>query len=275
MAHAIEQLLSSEVLSEEVRTTLSEAWETKLSEAREEITAELREEFANRYDTDKQQMVEALDAMLTDTIKTELVEFAEDKKAAVESKVEYQRKIKEHAALLDQFVMETLQREIAELRDDRQLQESNFVKLEDFVMEQLTSELNEFHDDKQELIAEKVRLVKEGKQMIAETKREFISKASAKLAGIVETTLTSELGTLKEDIQTAKENMFGRKIFETFAAEFMGSHLAEGTTVSKLSTEILDIKAQLAEAQQIVSEKENLIESANKKSITCCGSNIT
>jgi len=265
MAHAIEQLLSSEVLSEEVRTTLSEAWESKLSEAREEITAELREEFAGRYETDKEQMVEALDAMLNDTIKSELVEFAEDKKAAVEAKVDYQRKLKEHSALLDQFVMETLQKEISELRDDRKLQEGNFEKLEDFVMEQLTSELNEFHQDKQELISEKVRLVKEGKEMIAETKREFISRASSKLAGIVESTLSTELGTLKEDIQQAKENMFGRKIFETFAAEFMGSHLAEGTTVSKLSQDILDVKAQLAEAQQQVTEKEALIESANKK----------
>lgn len=265
MAHAIEQLLSSEVLSEEVRTTLSEAWEAKLSEAREEITAELREEFANRYEADKEQMVEALDSMLNDTIRSELVEFAEDKKAAVEAKVEYQRKLKEHAALLDQFVMETLQKEIAELREDRKLQESNFEKLEDFVMEQLTSELNEFHEDKQELIAEKVRLVKEGKKMIAETKREFISKASAKLAGIVESTLSTELSTLKEDIQTAKENMFGRKIFETFAAEFMGSHLAEGTTVSKLSQEILEVKAQLAEAKKAITEKESLIEASEKK----------
>jgi len=41
MAHAIEQLLSSEVLSEEVRSTLSEAWNEKLDETREEITTEL------------------------------------------------------------------------------------------------------------------------------------------------------------------------------------------------------------------------------------------
>ena len=73
--NAIEQLLSSEVLSEEVRSTLSEAWEERLTEAREEITAELREEFANRYETDKTSMVEALDAMVSDTINTELKEF--------------------------------------------------------------------------------------------------------------------------------------------------------------------------------------------------------
>ena len=119
MAHAIEQLLSSEVLSEEVRSTLSEAWEVKLSEAREEITAELREEFANRYETDKTSMVEALDAMVSDTIKSELVEFAADKKAAVETQVEYKRKIADHANLLDKFVMETLNKEITELRKDR------------------------------------------------------------------------------------------------------------------------------------------------------------
>lgn len=265
MAHAIEQLLSSEVLSEEVRSTLSEAWNAKLAEAREEITAELREEFANRYENDKEQMVEALDAMLAETIKGELVEFANDKREAVAAKVEYKRKIAEHAALLDQFVMETLKREIAELREDRKLQESNFEKLEDFVMEQLTSELNEFHKDKKDLIEQKVKLVAEGKEMISKAKAEFIEKSAAKLAGIVETTLKSELGMLKEDIKVAKENMFGRKLFETFAVEFMSSHLAEGTHISKLSKELLNVKRQLDESRNEISiEKEKAIEADRK-----------
>lgn len=264
-ANAIEQLLSSEVLSEEVRSTLSEAWETKLVEAREEITAELREEFANRYETDKGQMVEALDAMLNDTITAELKEFAADKNEAVQAKVEYTRKIAEHADLLDGFVMETLKGEIAELRGDRKLQEGNFEKLEDFVMEQLTSELNEFHQDKKDLIEQKVRLVSEGKEMIAEAKAEFVNKASGKLASLVETTLSTELGMLKEDIKSAKENMFGRKIFETFAAEFMGSHLAEGTHISKLSAEILDVKTQLDEAHKEIATREAKIDEANAK----------
>ena len=265
MAHAIEQLLSSEVLSEEVRSTLSEAWNAKLAEAREDITTELREEFANRYEADKDQMVEALDAMLNDTIKAELVEFANDKREAVNAKVEYKRKIAEHAVLLDKFVMETLKREINELREDRKLQEGNFEKLEDFVMEQLTSELNEFHNDKKDLIEQKVKLVAEGKKMIAEAKAQFIEKSATKLAGIVETTLKSELGMLKEDIKTAKENMFGRKLFETFAAEFMGSHLAEGTHVSKLSKELLDVRTQLEESRKEIADRESKIDEATRK----------
>ena len=55
-------------------------------------SADLREEFANRYDADKEQMVEALDAMLTDTITKELKEFAEDKRDAVATKVDYHQK---------------------------------------------------------------------------------------------------------------------------------------------------------------------------------------
>ena len=265
MAHAIEQLLSSEVLSEEVRSTLTEAWEAKLAEAREEITFELREEFAQRYEADKEQMVEALDAMLGDTIKSELEEFSEDKQAAVAAKVEYQKQIAEHAKLLDSFVMETLKKEIQELRDDRKLQESNFQMLEGFVIEQLTSELNDFHQDKKDLLEQKVKLVKEGKEMIAEAKAKFIEKASTKLANIVDETLTKELGTLKEDIQKAKENMFGRKIFETFATEFMGSHLADGTQVSKLSQQVKDLTIKLEESTNQIAEKQELIEKAEKK----------
>jgi hypothetical protein len=265
MAHAIEQLLSSEVLSEEVRSTLSEAWEAKMTEAREEITTELREEFANRYETDKEQMVSALDAMLSETIKSELVEFQADKKAAVEAQVEYKRKIADHAELLDGFVMETLKKEIAELREDRQLQEGNFSKLEDFVMEQLTSELNEFHQDKKDLIEQKVKLVAEGKDMITKAKKQFVERSSTKLASIVEATLSTELGMLKEDIKQAKENMFGRKIFETFAAEFMGSHLAEGTHISKLSNELLEVKSQLDESRKEINNKEAKVVKAHKE----------
>ena len=65
MAHAMDELLSSNALSEEVRSSLSEAWDTQLTEAREAITAELREEFAQRYENDKEQMVEAMALVLS------------------------------------------------------------------------------------------------------------------------------------------------------------------------------------------------------------------
>ena len=101
--------------------------------------------------------------------------------------------------------------------------------------------------------------------LITQAKSDFIDKASTKLAGIVEGTLSTELGSLKEDIKQAKENMFGRKLFETFAAEFMGSHLAEGTHISKLSKELSIVKNQLDESHKEIKDKEAMVNVANTK----------
>lgn len=260
----IEKILGSEVLSEEVKESVTEAWNAKLAEAREEITAELREEFAGRYENDKAQIVEAMDAMLNDTIKTELDEFAQDKAKLAEDRVAYKKAVKEHAKLLDNFIMSVLKKEITELREDREAQKANFGKLENFVLEQLTKELNEFHEDKRSLVEQKVKMVTEGKKVIAEARDTFVKNAAAKVEKIIENALTGELTTLKEDIQKAKENEFGRKIFETFSAEFMTSTLAEGTQVAKLSRQIEDMKTQLDEANQVITDKEVAIMEAKR-----------
>ena len=235
MADAFEELLGGDVLSEDVKTSLTEAWEKKLTEAREQITNEIREEFATRYTNDKTQIVEAMDNMLTDAIKQEVEEFAHDKGALVEARVQYKQKMQEHAEVLDKFLMDALKKEITELREDRNAQGENFKKLEGFVLKQLTKELNEFHSDKQAVVEQKVKLVTEGKELLRNTKANFVKKAAEKVENIVESTLRGEIGALKEDIKSARENSFGRKMFEAFAAEFMTSHLAEGTEVKKLS----------------------------------------
>ena len=77
--NAIEDLLGSEALSEDARTSIQEAWDSKLTEQKEAMKAELREEFSQRYEHDKSQIVEAMDNMLTDAIKQEVEEFAHKK----------------------------------------------------------------------------------------------------------------------------------------------------------------------------------------------------
>jgi len=261
----MDELLNSNTLSEEVRSSLSEAWDTQLTEAREAITAELREEFAQRYENDKAQIVEAADTMIGDVIAKELEEFQADKAKVAEDRVAYRKHMKEHAKLLDSFVMDTLRKEINELREDRVVQEANMSKLEGFVMEQLTKELNEFHEDKRSLVEAKVKMIKEGKEVINQTKADFIKTAATKVNGILENTLKSELNTLREDIKTAKENTFGRKIFETFAAEFMGSYLNEGTEVSKLSKVVESLQSEIENKNKAIAEKEVLVQESAKR----------
>lgn len=264
MAQSFDELLNSGMLSEEVRSSISEAWDAKLTEAREEIASELREEFAERYENDKANIVEAMDTMIGEVINKELEEFKQDKNQLAEDRVAYRKHMKEHAKVLDAFVMETLHKEISELREDRAAQEKNMAQLEGFVIEQLTNELNEFHDDKRSLVEAKVKMIKEGKKAIAETKRKFIENAAKKVEAILESTIKNELTTLREDIQVAKENTFGRKIFETFAAEFMGSMLNEGTEVAKLSKRMNELTRKLNEAKKTIAEKEVMLKESTR-----------
>ena len=264
MNQTFENIMNSEFLSDEVKATISEAWKAKVSDLREEISAELREEFAARYENDKEQIVNAMDAMLTDVIKEELNEFASDKKALQEDRVAYRKSIKEHAKLLDKQINETLKKEIAELNEDRSKQKQNVAKLEEFVLAKLTEELNEFHVDKKALVEQRVHMAKEGKRVIEEARSQFIKNAARKTEKLIENSLRGEIGALKEDIKSAKENEFGRKLFETFATEFMTSALSEGTQISKLSRRLKFTESKLKESNKILENKDKAIMEAKR-----------
>jgi len=122
----------------------------------------------------------------------------------------------------------------------------------------------EFHEDKRSLVEQKVKMVTEGKKVIAEARATFVKNAAEKVEKIVESTLKGELTALKEDIQAAKENNFGRKIFETFAAEFMTSTLAEGTQVAKLNRTMDELKSKLDESEKALAEKDVAIMEAKR-----------
>ena len=265
MANAIEDLLSSEALSEDARNQIQEAWDSKLTEQTEAMKAELREEFSQRYEHDKGQIVEAMDHMLTDAIKAEIEELAEDKKGLVDSRVKYTKAVGSHVDVLDKFVTETLAREVKDLRTDRKTSGDNFAKLESFVVKNISKELNEFHTDKRAVVEQRVKLVKEGKALIAETKRDFVKKAAGKVENIISGALRSEINALKEDIESAKQNNFGRKIFESFAAEFLTSYLADGTEVKKYQNRVTELETKLGESNGTLEKAIVEIKKSNAK----------
>lgn len=259
------ELLGSVVLSEEVRENINTAWEDHLAESREQITAELREEFASRYEHDKGMLVEAMDKLIHDTITNSSTEFKQLHEAAVEQRVRYATAMKENAELLQKFVMETLSKEISELKSDRETQKQTLATLEEFALRKLTSELSELHEDHKQLVEARVKLVAEGRKAIEEARSAFIKKASEKVNALVTETFKKEMSQLKEDIREAKENNFGRKIMEAFAAEFMASKFADGTAVNQLNKQIQEVKTQLEESQKIITQKEVEIAEASRR----------
>ena len=265
MFDAIKPLLDSGIINEETRSAISEAWETKLVEAREQVRAELREEFAGRYEHDKKVMVEALDKMVTESLSAELVEFASEKKAVVEDRVKFRTHMMESAGRFNEFLVKKLAEEIQELRRDRKVYAENVERLEQFVIRALSEEIQEFSQDKQAVVETKVRLIASAKQKIAELQQKFISRSATLVQEAVTSNLKTELTQLKEDIQVARENMFGRRIFEAFAGEFGVTHLNENKEIAKLQHKISEQRNVIATAKKIVEQKEQIVETKNRE----------
>jgi len=265
MLEAIKPLLDSGIINEETQTALNEAWESKLTEARETIRAELREEFAGRYEHDKNVMVEALDKMVTEQLSAELKEFAEEKQALAEDRVKFKRHMVESAGKFNDFMVTKLAEEIKELRQDKKVQSEAVAKLEKFVIHALAEEIKEFDQDKQAVVETKVKLVAEAKQKLAKLQEAFVTRSAKLVKEAVANNLGSELAQLKEDIQTARENMFGRRLFEAFASEFAVTHLSENKEFAKLKAELEAKDQVIAESQKAIAEKEVLVESKEKE----------
>lgn len=353
MDNGLNSLLESGLLNEDTKGALEEAWNAKLDEVRtsvrEDVEAQVREEFSVRFEADRNDLVEAMDHMLTDAVKQHAVESVQATKALNEERTKLTQAIKEarasykantakHMQMVEQFVMAQLAEEIKELTNDhRAMQEQRvqlatqisenkafyegqlaehadklqqFVmtklseeigsvkaqeqklaeqyvanaktlrehriamneqtaarinKVEGFVLEQLSKEIGELNEDKNALVDARVRLVAESKSKLEETKKAFIARASKLVESTIESQIRGELTQLKEDIQEARNNMFGRRLFEAFSAEYMSSYLSEGSEVRKLQTQLSESAKQLNAANEILAESKAEVQASARR----------
>ena len=265
MLDAIKPLLDSDLITEETRQEINEAWEAKLVEAREQARVELREEFAQRYEHDKTVMVEALDRMVTDGLTAEIQAVAAEKQSLAEDRVKFQGKMKESATKFNNFMVTKLAEEIGELRKDRKQHNEGLQKLEGFIVHALAREIQEFAQDKRDVVETKVRLVREARSKLEGLKARFVKESASKMSQAVSKHLKAELGQLQEDIKVARENNFGRRIFEAYAAEFGATHLNEKAEVRKLHDMITHKDKKLAEAIKLSETAKVLVESKERE----------
>jgi hypothetical protein len=265
MFDAIKPLLESGLINEDVGRELNEAWQSKLNEAREQVRAELREEFAQRYEHDRSVMVEALDKMVTEGLTTEIEEFQTERQAMNEDRVKAQQKLRESATKFNDFMVTKLAEEIKELRSERKIQLENQQKLEQFVVHALAREIKEFTQDKQAVVEAKVKLVAEGRKQLETLKARFVAESASRINQVVTKHLKGEMGQLKEDIKVARENNFGRRIFESFASEFSVTHLNDKAETRKLMNALQLKDEQLAESIAKVNQAQKLVESKERE----------
>jgi len=264
MLDALRQLLESGIVNESTRDAIESAWQSKLDEVKSQLRTEIREEFAGRYEHDKATMIKTLDKMVSETLGNEIKQIKEQRNQVAKLKIQTIKETRNAANKFNKFASRALAEELAEFAQERKLTETHKNKLEKFIMSSLAEEINEFAQDKKNLINTKVKLVSEAKNQLNSLKKKFIARSSKAVSEIVAQTLNHELKQLHEDIKIARQNNFGRKIYEAFATEFTGTYLNENAEVKKLRNEIETISNKLTEAKKEINTKTKLVESKNK-----------
>ena len=109
-------------------------------------------------------------------------------------------------------------------------------------------------------------MVREGKKQLAESKVDFIKKAADKVESVVNNVISKEVSSFRNDITKARENDFGRRIFESFANEYGTSYLNESKDLKNLQKQIADMDSKLNEANNLLEsvKTENLEKQFNK-----------
>lgn len=134
---------------------------------------------------------------------------------------------------IDQFFTEALENEITELKDD----------------------ISRFRDIEAEYAE---RIVENKHEMAVQLDEELVNLVD-KIDAFFEARLNLELEELKEDLEVAKQNEFGKRIFEAFATTYNKAYVDEDSIQTKLAiteAKLEDAEHQLAALEQ---QKELMI----------------
>jgi hypothetical protein len=295
-------LIGEGVLPEELVASLEEAFEArvaeKVAEAREEAELAVREELAQRYEHDKDALVEAMDRAITDVVQQyesqkadEIAKLQEAQEkfqnGLKEAKASYKSKLREHLASANKFIAENLATEVKGMRSERkslaetrvraaqelsdiksklsEAHNAHVKKIDEFVVNQVSKELNEFAQDRRALVETRAKLISEHRQKLSETQKAFVKESAQKLDHFVTGQIATEMKQLHEDLERNRQNQFGRRLFEAMAAEFAASYYSDGTEAKKIEGVLETVKAELAETKQKLEETAAATETATRK----------
>lgn len=197
MDELLKRLLESDVLTEETQQKISEALQQHIQaiteEAEKEAELRVRAELTEQFVNERNMLIEAVDAK----------------------------------------VMELLEGEIAELKED----------------------IERFRDLEAEYAG---KLVQE-KEVMAEQLKQDMATLLKTLDSYLEERLQMEFEELKEDIEDAKKDRWGRNIFETFAEEFAARFVDEDSLQAKLHEATEKLEETYSKLAAVESKNQSLI----------------
>lgn len=256
----LEKFLQESNLSDEAKSLILEAW----NEEKQVIAAEIRVELKERYESDKAEIIGGLQKLSENVIKDELSSLYEEKRKLHEDR----KVIRSNLTAFSKFANDALVQEVKKYRQDRQSLSESLVKFSEFTNSIIRKELNEFHQDRQSLVETKVKLMAESKRKFDNTARLWIEKTTQEAAKFINESTKNEFVQLRHQLEEAKRNTFGRKLFEAFKDEFKDVMFNEHAELKNLNDQLLEAKAEAIEnGNRLLETRKELIASNHKISI--------
>ena len=255
MAKDLKTLLEKAVLSEETKEAISNAWTSKVEQVREEVSTELRQEFSSKFEHDKTVVVEAMEQFLNDHLGKEIKGLVESKKKLAEERNAIVKKGETINEKFERFMLNSLAKEVSEFAGSRKAYAESINKTEKFIVNQLAEEIKEYEDCKTKLIEERVAVESEKKAAINEAKKTFIANAAAVSEKVISEAIKAEFSELRATLAEARKQTLGKKIFESFAAEFGANFFNESSEVKKFAEKIKVLESELSNTKQLVEAK--------------------
>lgn len=281
MKELLEKLLSSELLTEEVKTELADAIQKTISEQVEAQVNEQKEalvvEYATQFAADREALIEALDTKVEEMLQEQLAELAEDISNFRDLEVEFAAKLADEKASLaeavekdmeklverlDTFLELRLSEEVEELKES--IEEVRKNNLGRKIFETFMGEFEQFStadkglDSLQAQLDEaKAELVKRG-ELLAEAQKEVAASARKDK---LEAVLSSLQGRPREIMEAILVSVPTDKLEESYQ-KFIGRVLHESVTKnSEKESAAPAVEAPvLAEGETLETKEDSLTE---------------
>lgn len=245
----LDSFFASEVLTDAVKKDIREGIEALLAEKVEQTEKDVRAQIAEEYKRDMSRLIEAMDQKLDEGMTRYVKETLAERNQA-----------KALAAKAAKAIAE------ANTRANKRMNVA-LEKLSERVSARLEAELKPIYEDRELERAANMRKLKEADVREEERKQKFIENGAAVLEKIVESKLANFITSIKTDLDYARENDFGRKIFEAFSDMFENDFMKRDTLVNKLKSKLDETKKSLKEhKERSASEVKKLSETARKES---------
>ena len=232
MEEFLQKLMESEFLNEDTKVSFKKELTTFLEGERRSARSAARKELAEQYKSDREALLKSMDQMIRDLAGTELAELREDLDQVRRLKVKMARAISE-----------------ADARASKKAK-AGLNKLHEAMTRIAKQEMAELAEDRKAERQAIVKQLRENKASAASDREKFVKNGAKVLEHMVKKQVSGFIKDMHEDIVDARKKDFGRRIYETFAAEYGTTFFSEDVESKKLKLKVEELQESLQRVTQ-------------------------